>query len=596
MLKRILAILSIVPVVVVSVALAQAPSSPGAGGALKNFTPVTTEMLLKPDPADWLMLSRTYDQQRYSPLNQITKQNVGTLRMAWARGFLPGVQETVPVVHNGVLFVVAPGPVVQALDATNGDLLWEYRRKLPDDMKNFIGDAGRTKCLAIFQDLIFYTAQDGYIVALDARTGTVRWETKVQDYKQKSQHTSGPIVVEGKVVSSRACETREACFIVALDALTGKEAWKFYTTPAPGEPGGDSWGTVPTEKRVAGGWGLPGAYDPVKKMIYWGIANPKPYTRLRRHNGNVDDVPRSAPADLYSNSTIALDSGTGKLKWYYQHLPGDDWDQDYTHERILTRTALNPDPASVKWINPKIKPGEQRDIAFMAGEGGGVFVLDRNTGEFLWATPFPYDTPDFLISKVDVETGKTYINWDKVFKKDGDRSLLCSFNTKGYWPMAYHPGSNSVYVPYADSCLDMTANEKSPEGWGPRFGVQRPGIDPNKFAGIAKINLSTGKIDRFYESRVPGNGAMLTTAGGLLFWGDLDRRLRAFDVESGKILWEQIIGGVTQVSTITYAVNGKQYVAVIAAEGQSGTGGLLSQVKDLKVPRQHNALYVFALP
>jgi glucose dehydrogenase len=250
----------------------------------------------------------------------------------------------------------------------------------------------------------------------------------------------------------------------------------------------------------------------------------------------------------------------------------------------------------VKWISRKLKPGEQRDISVSVGEPGGIWVLDRNTGEFLWATPFPYDVPDFLISKVDTETGKTYINWDKVFKKDGDRSMVCFFNTRGYWPTAYHPGTNSIYVPYADSCMDMTANEKSPEGWGPRFGVPRAGSDPNKFAGIGKINLTTGKIERFYESHVPGNGAMLATAGNLIFWGDLDRRLRAFNAETGKILWEQIIGGVTQVSTITYAVNGKQNVAVIAAEGQSGTGGLLSQEKDLKVPRNHNAVYAFALP
>ncbi|MBI2815533.1 MAG: PQQ-binding-like beta-propeller repeat protein [Acidobacteria bacterium] len=563
---------------------------------VKNYKPVTQEMLLNPSPDDWLMISRTYDQQRYSPLKQINRQNVSQLRMAWSRGFSSGVQETVPLVHDGVMYVVAPGPVVQALDAANGDLIWEYRRKLPDDMRSFIGDAGRTKCLAIFEDLIFYTAEDGYIVALGAKTGDLRWETKVQDYKQRTQHTSGPIVVEGKVISSRACETREGCFILALDAMTGKEAWKFYVTPAEGEQHGDSWGSVPTEKRVAGSWGLPGSYDPVKRMIYWGVANPKPFTRLRRHNGNVDAVPRFAPADLYSNSTIALDSESGKLKWYYQHLPGDDWDQDYPHERVLVRTALNPDPASVKWINPKIKSGEQRDVAVMVGEGGGAFVLDRNTGEFLWATPFPYDTPDFLISKVDVETGKTYINWDKVFKKNGDRSLLCSFNTKSYWPMAYHPGTNSIYVPYTDACLDMTANEKSPQGSGPRFGLPRPGSDPNKFAGIAKINLSTGKMQRIYEAQMPGNGAMLATAGNLVFWGDLDRRFRAFDAETGKILWQAIIGGVTQMSTITYAVNGKQYVAVIASEGRSGTSGLLSMAKGLKIPRNFNALYVFALP
>jgi alcohol dehydrogenase (cytochrome c) len=184
-------------------------------------------------------------------------------------------------------------------------------------------------------------------------------------------------------------------------------------------------------QRTASAWGLPGSYDPVRKLIYWGIANPSPYTRLKRHGGNPDAVSRSAPANAYSNSTVALDPETGKLAWYYQHLPGDDWDSDHTHERILLRTPFNPDPAAVKWINPKIPRGEQRDVSVSVGEPGGIWVLDRATGEFLWATPFPYDVPDFNISKIDVETGKTYINWDKVFKKDNERQLVLFFQYQG---------------------------------------------------------------------------------------------------------------------------------------------------------------------
>ncbi len=577
-----------------------APITPMALAQVEDYLPVTQEMLLNPSPSDWLMFSRTYDSQRFSPLDQINRQNVGQLRMAWVRGMDPGIHEHIPLVYRGVMYVVNPGAVIQALDATNGDLIWEYRRKLPDDLRNFLRNIGRTRNLAIYEDLIFYAAPDGYLVGLEARTGAVRWETRVHDYKIRTQHTSGPIVVEGKVISGRSCPAPETgrvgCFMAAHDARTGKELWRFYATPAPGQPGGDSWGNVPLEKRMASFWGLPGSYDPVRKLIYWGIANPAPYTRMKRHGGNPDDIPRSAPADLYSNSTVALDPETGKLAWYYQYLPGDDWDSDFAHERILLRTPFNPDPREVKWINPRIARGQLRDVVVTVGEPGGIWVLDRASGEFLWASPFPYDVPEFIVSKVDVETGKSFINWDLVFKKDGETHLICYANTKSYWPMAYHPGRNSLYVPYHDFCVNMTSDMQDRQGAGRRETILRPGTDPDALAGIAKVNMATGQIQWRYTQPVPGNGALLVTAGDLLFWGDMDRRFRAFDAESGKILWESILGGIIQMSTITYSVSGKQYVAVLTGDGASGTSGPLRMVPELKPPRGHNAIYVFALP
>src|SRR5262249_7867619 len=289
-----------------------------------DFKPVTREMLANPDPADWLMINRTYDEQRFSPLKDINRDNVDRLECAWACGLPAGTNETVPIVHQGVMYVVSPGAGVLALDAASGDLIWEYARDYPKDMTDFIGapTAAREKGIAIYRDMIYFDAPDGFLVALDARTGKLRWESKVQDYKELTQHTSAPIVVEGKVISGRTCETRAGCFIAAHDAETGKEVWKFYNTPAPDEPGGDSWGDLPLERRVAGSWGLPGSYDPQRKTLYWAVANPKPYTRLKRH-GSAEGTARAAPADLYSNSTLALDVETGKLKWYYQHLPGD---------------------------------------------------------------------------------------------------------------------------------------------------------------------------------------------------------------------------------------------------------------------------------
>ena len=206
----------------------------------ETFEPVTDEILLNPSPEDWLMFSRTYDNHRFSPLTQINPQNVDHLRMVWARGLRAGVQENIPIVYRGVMYVVNPGAVVQALDATNGNLVWEYRRRLPDDLGNFIRSVGRARTIAIYEDLVFYAAPDGYVVALDARTGQLRWETMSQDYKLSTQHTTGPIVVRGKVITGRSC-SKERCFIAAHDARTGKELWKWYTAPAPDEPGGDTW-------------------------------------------------------------------------------------------------------------------------------------------------------------------------------------------------------------------------------------------------------------------------------------------------------------------------------------------------------------------
>jgi len=552
---------------------------------VQNFKPVTEQMLENPSPDDWLMFSRTYDAQRFSPLKQINKQNVGQLRMAWVRGMGPGQTETIPIVHDGVMYVVEPGAMVDALDATTGDLLWQYKRKGPGNQAS----SARTKNLAIYQDLILYTAPDA-VVGLDAHTGEARWETKTDG----RGNTSGPLVVDGKVVSGGACAgKRENCYILALDALTGKEAWRFYTTPAPGEPGDESWGGAALERRLASTWGLPGTYDVGRKMMYWGVANPMPDQRIARHDGNADAVSRSAPADLYSNSTVALNPETGKLAWYYQHLPGDDWDSDFTHERTLVHTRLNPDAKYVKWINPAIARGAERDVAVTLGEPGGLFVLDRANGQFLWATPFPYDDPNFVISDIDVKTGKTSINWNVVFKQPGDHHVICYWNTRSYWPTAYSPSTNSLYTSYIDNCRDLTI--AGPAGRGGWTVVPRPGSDPHALTGLAKINLETGEILRFDVGRAPGNGAMLATAGDLVFHGDMSRRFRAFDAATGKQLWETILGGNISVSTITYAVNGKQYIAVMTGDNLK-VPELSKEVPELRSPGGHNAMYVFTLP
>jgi alcohol dehydrogenase (cytochrome c) len=244
-------------------------------------------MLVNPNPDDWLS-SRTYDAQRYSPLKQINRQNVATLKQAWVHELGNGTIESIPIVYRGVLYVVLPGAGVRAIDGANGSTLWEYKRQ---------AGASRTKTLAIFEDMLFYTAPDGFIVALDTQTGKVRWETK-----STGGFTSGPIVVEGKVLTGRTCGgRRENCYVSAHDARTGQEVWRFYTAAGDDDPGGKTWGNAPEATRSAATWGLPGTYDPVRRLLYWGVANPTPNTRSVRHGGNPDAIPTFAPADLYSN-------------------------------------------------------------------------------------------------------------------------------------------------------------------------------------------------------------------------------------------------------------------------------------------------------
>jgi alcohol dehydrogenase (cytochrome c) len=327
------------------------------------------------------------------------------------------------------------------------------------------------------------------------------------------------------------------------------------------------------------------------------VANPNPYTRFKRY-GSYDAVPPTSPEELYSNSTVALSVETGKLIWHYQELPGDDWDADHNQERILVRTRVNPDPRFVKWINPSVASGVEQDVVFTVAEGGGMFAVAQQTGQFLWARPFPFDDPNINMSIVDVRTGQTSVNPDTLFKKDGDTILGCYHNTRSLWQIAFHPGRNALYVPFHDQCLSMQAVNSSATGFGRRVGVIRPGSDPNAYMGMAKIDVATGEMKVIYSQPQGTNGSALATAGDLVFFGDLNRRLRALDADSGKVLWETVVGGMIVNSTITYVVNGKQYVMVFTGMGQSVTSGplLLTSKAMPRAVLGHNAIYVFALP
>ncbi|MAW63394.1 MAG: hypothetical protein CL473_05355, partial [Acidobacteria bacterium] len=359
-------------------------ASTAQSSAIEEFVPVTDEMLRNPDDGDWLMWRRTLDGWGYSPLDQVNRDNVGRLRLVWTRALAGGRQEGTPLVYDGVMFMPQSSDVIESYDAAAGDLLWAHRRNLPDDVYDHVGGNSRNnRNIAIYDRFIINTSDDSYAFALDATTGEIAWETQIFDYQtQPVGHSSGPIIADGKAISGRSCRPRggpESCVILAHDALTGAELWRRRTIPAPGEPGDETWGNVPYENRVHVGTWIPGSYDPELRLFYQGtsVTSPAPKFLL----GGVENT------HLYHNSTLALDIDTGEIRWWYQHL-NDHWDLDHPFERILVDTAVAPDPESVQWINPRLRPGETRKvITGIPGKTGLVYTLDRETGEFLWATP-----------------------------------------------------------------------------------------------------------------------------------------------------------------------------------------------------------------
>ena len=287
-----------------------------AGAQERAFTPVTDAMLQDPDPADWLNWRRTLDGWGYSPLDQIDRENVDRLQLVWGWSLTPGLIQSAPLVHDGVMFIPSPG-VVQAVDAVTGDRLWEYRRQFEaSDALEAVGSGMRTRSIAIYGDKIYVNTSDAHIVALDARTGEVAWDHTVADFRLGYRYTSGPIVVNGRIVAGMTgCQNykNDVCFISAHDPETGEQVWRTSTIARPGEPGGDTWGDLPLTFRAGADSWIPGSYDPETNLTYWSTSQAKPWARVsRKTDGDA----------LYTNSVLALDSATGELEWYYQFVPG----------------------------------------------------------------------------------------------------------------------------------------------------------------------------------------------------------------------------------------------------------------------------------
>ena len=566
-----------------------------------DFPPVTDVMLQNPAPSDWLTWRRTLDGWGYSPLDQVTRENVSELQMVWTRALTNGNGEGTPLAYDGVLYVPSSGDVIQAIDAVTGDLRWEHRRDLPDDVYDFVGgNARNNRNIAIFDRLIINTSDDDYAVGLDATTGEIAWETQIFDYTvTPAGHSSGPIIADGKVISGRSCRPLggpESCVIVAHDALTGEELWRRRTVPAPGEPGDETWGGVPFEERIHVGTWMPPSYDPELRLIYQGtsVTSPAPKFLL----GGADNT------HLYHNSTLALDVDTGEIRWHYQHL-NDHWDLDHPFERILVDTAVAPDPNAVSWINPRLQPGDVRKVLTgIPGKTGVVYTLDRETGEFLWATP---TVTQNVISDIDGATGTVTENAEVIFSALGQEVLACPTWAGGRdWEAgAYSPLTNTMYFPLRNTCARMLSTN-TPQGereLALTEGGQRPlaiyslaarhqlapGTD--QLGTVRAISAETGETVWLHEQRA-GTLSLVTTGGGLVFGGDANGRFRAFDQETGDVLWEINLGSPVTGYPISYAVNGRQYVAVSTG---SGAGINLRLTPELR-PSSGSNLFVFALP
>ena len=554
-----------------------------------GFVPVTDAMLENPDPDDWLMWRRTQDHWGYSPLEQIDRGNVGQLQLVWTRPLNAGIQEGTPLVYDGVMYFPHPSDFTQAFDAATGDLLWEYRRGMPDDVGDYVLFPQTNRNLAIYGRYILDNGADNYAYALDAQTGELAWETRILDYRLGGQASSGPIVGGGKVISGRSCAPRggpEGCVITAFDALTGEEAWRTYLIPRPGEPGYETWGDIPyEERRHVGSWMTP-SYDPELNRVFVGtsVTSPAPKFMIA---GNDEQY-------LYNNSTLSLDADTGEIVWYIQHVV-DNWDLDHPFERLLVDTAIAPDADSVEWISPRVRQGETRKVVTgVPGKTGLFYSIDADTGQFLWARQ---TIEQNVIEDINTESGSAIINQEMLFTAVGQQKTVCpSLNGgKNYHASAYSPLTNVVYTPMHNTCMEATSNS---EVWQPDDAyaldtrtIITPGME--NAGRLEAISVETGETIWKIEQRAAMTSVM-ATGSGLLFSGDANGRFRALDQNTGEILWEVNLGSHVTGYPATFSVDGRQYVAV-STGGSLNTMSLLGLAPELRAGTANN-LYVFALP
>ena len=538
---------------------------------VENFRPVSTAELNAPSPADWLNWRRTPDGHAHSPLTELSRDSVANLTLTWSMAMHPGSNQATPLVRDGVMFLTHANNKIQAIEADSGELIWEYQYDFPPAAKML---GGPTRNIALWQDKLFLATYDAALIALDAVTGKQLWRSEKADYREAFTHSAGPIVADGVVVSGiNGCElfTEDGCFVTGHDPDTGEELWRTSTLALPGTPEYATWGDVAPDRRGGGDIWIAGSYDPSLNLVYFGTSQPKPWAAPSR-GMSVED------AALYTNSTLALNPNTGELKWYFQHIPGETIDMEVGFERILA--DINGTP-----------------VVLTVGKDGILWKLNRDTGEYLDLL----DTMEQTIFNVDKATGSLTYRADIADAGIGDTYTACPGIYGGHnWQSAtYDASRHLLFLPVHQLCSDMTprAVDLGPGGGGYGADVATypmPGKE-DKAGALLAIDVETMEVKWRIEQPALFLSGALSTDGGLLFIGDLDRNFQAFDTDTGAKLWSSRLPAPAHGYPITYQAGGRQFVAV-----PSGIGvfrALTAMIfPNIYQPPDGQGLFVFALP
>ncbi len=555
---------------------------------VSNFVPVTDQVIRAAKPEDWLTYRGNYQAWGYSALDQINKGNVKNLQLVWARTMEPGINQATPLIYNGVMYLGNPGDVIQAIDAASGDLMWEYRRPLPPatSLHNALGQ--RKRSIALYGSQIYFVTWDNFVVSLGARSGELVWQTDRGGDLYISNST-GPIVANGVVIAGSTCQySGQGCYVTGHDVITGRELWRNEMIPRPGQPGDETWAGSPFESRwMTGVWGQL-TYDPELDLVYYGSSGVGPASEAQRN------MPGATMAG--TNTRFAVRPKTGEVVWKHQVLPRDNWDQECTFEMMIINTPVNPGAPDMLSVNPDARRGPRKTLTGVPCKTGIAWSFDAANGEFLWAKP---TTEQNLVARIDPK-GLVTVNENAVLKEVGKTYHVCpTYNGGRDWPSgAYNPKSNVMYMPLTNLCIDTTA--RTDRGPAPQFvynttNVGRFPTGKDKVGRIDAISVETGKTVWSWETRVSNYSPLLATGGGLLFNGSMDRYLRALDIDSGRLLWQTRLAAQAVGGTVTYAINGRQYIAITAGGGPIAAVGV-GMTPEADTASGSNAVYVFALP